>query len=879
MKERLQQLEQARAMQLHLQQQQEQERLRREEQERLRLEKEEAEALKKEMEQKRLQENERLQRQYQIHEGLRQPSTSGMKQNVCIGMICTDIVVEKQPLMLIRDYNFEIVTMESEGKLQTQNYSFRVISRSVPKKFYGWIPFKDTKVLGPLVDHRLIWWDTVIPRGKANGSRTPIYIILYCRPDMVATLSKYLMSQRVILKTPPFYNPECHLYNPHAFAPNQPYIEQDLQRQHQKDIQTLLESIPHHVPFLKPKKKKLIEQEGLIEISSDEEEEKAGMENGFIEGLRVRLMPHQIQGVSWMMDRENNKSSNGGILADKMGLGKTIQTIALVLSTLKSEAEEVSVGRSDDRPKVTLIVTPLSLLQQWVDEINNKTDKIRVLKHHGPSRERNPAVLEDYDVIVTTYQVLASDMASTKKQKKKIRIEKRADGLEDFMMDDSEDSSGSRTSSEIPKKWQKLKSGYGTLFQIKWHRVVLDEAQQIKNRTTKASLSCSELNAAKRWCLTGTPLQNNVDELYSLFRFLRIQPLAEYHHFKQNITLPISAGNSRLALERLKAVLMAVMLRRTKDVLGHQESIEQLFSKNSANLQLPTKERQDIMLSLSEPERRLYDTIVSKGKNSLQALLTQQQGGYASVLLLLLKLRQACDHPQLVLQKIDKDILELEPDIYGVTNCQLCGGSNMLPDSRLCKECIEADRTLPPVSLQSDGFQTSTKVTKLIEILKETRERYPHQKTIVFSQFTSMLDLIEKPLSQQGFHYCRYDGSMSSVVRERNLDKLKYDPGCTVMLISLKCGSLGLNLTAANRVILMDVWWNPALEEQAIDRVHRIGQKLPVYVTRLIVDHTVELKIMALQHEKAQLTKGAIGDGLAKATKLTANEIRKLFDL
>ncbi|KAI8367934.1 SNF2 family N-terminal domain-containing protein [Choanephora cucurbitarum] len=852
------------------------------------------------MERKRLEEHERLEQQYHVQERLRQPNyySTESSQNVCIGMISTDIVVEKQPLMLIRDYNFEIVTMESEGKLNTQHYSFRVISRSVPKKFYGWIPFKDTKVLGPLVDHRLIWWDTVIPRGKATSTRTPIYIILYCRPDMVATLAKYLMSQRVVLKTPPFYNPECHLYNPHAFMPDQlPYTqsphymrssEHDTQRQHQKDIQTLLESIPHEVPSLKKKRKR--QQDDVIEITSDDESTPSVIEedeeDGHVEGLRVNLMPHQIQGVSWMIDRENNKSSNGGILADvsNMGLGKTIQTIALVLSTLRSEAEEASVDKSNDR-KVTLIVTPLSLLQQWVDEINNKTEKntLRVLKHHGPSRERNPAVLEEYDVIVTTYQVLASDMANPnrKKKKKTVSIQKREDGLDDFVVEES-DEEGSRLTYELPKKWQKLKRGYGTLFQLKWHRVVLDEAQQIKNRTTKASLSCSELNASKRWCLTGTPIQNNVDELYSLFRFLRIQPLADYQHFRQNITLPINAGDSKRAMERLKAVLMAVMLRRTKNVLGQQESAEQqdeLFSKNSANLQLPSKERQDIMLTFSESERILYDNLVSKGKYSLQALMAKQQGGYASVLLLLLKLRQACDHPQLVLQKIDKDVLELEPDINGVTNCQLCGGSNMLPDTRMCKECIEADRTLPPVSLPSESFQTSTKVTKLIEILKETRERYPEEKTIVFSQFTSMLDLIERPLTEEGFNYCRYDGSMSSTVREKNLDKLKYDPGCTVMLISLKCGSLGLNLTAANRVILTDIWWNPALEEQAIDRVHRIGQKLPVHVTRLIVDNTVELKIMALQNEKAQLTKGAIGDGLAKATKLTANEIRKLFDL
>lgn len=150
----------------------------------------------------------------------------------------------------------------------------------------------------------------------------------------------------------------------------------------------------------------------------------------------------------------------------------------------------------------------------------------------------------------------------------------------------------------------------------------------------------------------------------------------------------------------------------------------------------------------------------------------------------------------------------------------------------------------------NDLFKTSTKIRKLIDILKHTRDNHPGEKTIIFSQFTSMLDLMEQPLKKHGFRFCRYDGSMSSMVREKSLERLKYDRYCTVMLISLKCGSLGLNLTSANRVILMDIWWNPALEEQAIDRVHRIGQRLPVHVTRLLIDNSVELKIMALQEKK-----------------------------
>ncbi|RCH83612.1 hypothetical protein CU098_001941, partial [Rhizopus stolonifer] len=526
----------------------------------------------------------------------------------------TDIVVEKHPLILIRDHNFEIVTMESEGRLNNQNYSFRVISRSVPKKFYGWIPFKDTKVLGPLVDHRLIWWDTVIPRGKANHTRTPIYVILYCQPDMVATLSKYLMSQHVFLKTPPFYNPECRLHNPHAYLseqrPSSRLPETDIQTQHQKDIENLLASIPSDVARIPKKKRQLssVNSFGVIEILSDDEENELHEDDpSYVEGMTVRLMEHQIQGVGWMMDRENNKSSQGGILAD-MGLGKTIQTIALILSTLKSEDQATSEHR------MTLIVTPLSLLQQWVDEIKNKTETntLRVLKHHGANRIKDPCLFHNYDVVVTTYQVLASDMGE---KKTSIRIKKNKDGLDDFVIDDDEEDK-IKSACDLPLAWQKLKKGYGALFQVNWYRVVLDEAQQIKNRTTKASLSCAELSSVKRWCLTGTPIQNNVDELYSLLRFLKIQPLADYNSFRHNITNPIHAGDSQRAMERLKAVLMAVMLRRTKNVLKEEDGLVDVRVedelKAAANLQLPNKQRQDLMLRLTEPEKALYDNIIAR---------------------------------------------------------------------------------------------------------------------------------------------------------------------------------------------------------------------------------------------------------------------------
>lgn len=591
-------------------------------------------------------------------------------------------------------------------------------------------------MLGPLVDHRLIWWDAIIPRGKANNARTPLYIILYCRPDLYGTLSKYFISQRLYLKTPPFYNPACRYSNPHAHLPEaqqqflqqqqsfnnssnstytyRPYnapitrpSEQELLRQSQKDIESLLSSIPSDVPIVnkirRRRKKKahakkatmqrnnstsdeeddyVFQKPAISLISDDDESEQEDKDDEeeddayVIEGLSINLMDHQIKGVSWMIDRENNKSSNGGILADDMGLGKTIQTIGLILSSMnddednddKPEQAEDKEAQEDDEDKqehqMTLIVTPLALIHQWVDEIKNKTEygKLRVLKHHGPNRTKNPAVFKRYDVVVTTYQVVSSDSPSDKK--KKSNSSKKAMTLDGFIVPDEDDNEDDGYDRSVPSRWQQLKKGYGPLFQVKWHRIVLDEAQQIKNRQTKSSISCSELSSVKRWCLTGTPIQNNVDELYSLLRFLKIQPLSDYPTFKKNISIPIQNGQGNIAMERLKAVLRAVMLRRTKDILRSNQaspiSSNTSSPKPSANststtatvaseeddslskklsLQLPTREKQDIMLQFSDHEKQLYELLRTRTRESIQAM-GGQSGGYMNMLCLLLRLRQ-----------------------------------------------------------------------------------------------------------------------------------------------------------------------------------------------------------------------------------------------
>ncbi|CDH59294.1 dna repair protein rad5 [Lichtheimia corymbifera JMRC:FSU:9682] len=887
-----------------------------------------------------------------------QQEDMAVDENVCVGMIKTDIVTVRV-IDLIKDDHYEPVNVISEGKRNHVNYSFTVTSRGTTRKFFGWVPFEDTKILGPLVDHKLIWWDAVIPRNKANHARTPLYIILYCQPRHTEWVFRMFEAHRASLFDPPFFNPACRYHNPFSNKSSASIssssfsstgspagTSMDTLEQTRRDIAQLLDSIPANDDDSSTQQQPQQEQQQQQQLPSQDNNQEG---NNMIDGLLVPLLPHQQRGVKWMLDRENNESSSGGILAD-MGLGKTIQTIALMASTMAQHESEAR--------RSTLIVTPLALIQQWANEIRTKTQpgKLKVLVYHGSNRSKDPATFANYDVVVTTYQVVASDMPNTSKRGRRRQHgeEESSEGLSSAAAtptpDDSVSPSSSAPNSPRPAASASASpsiESYGPLFQLEWHRVVLDEAQQIKNKNTRSAISCSELRSRKRWCLTGTPMQNHVDELYSLLRFLRIPPLDNYQTFKKTVSVPIQMGQGELAFERLKVVLMAVMLRRTKKIL-HTSNAESSSSSSSTNhvsgspgsshetlsLQLPSRDKKDVVLNFSKSERVLYELLSAKTKSTVEQLFRAGKGerNYLNMLCMLLRLRQACDHPQLVLRSIraDQDALDLATGGNNNTNsnnnrkefseaavqrallakmaidlgwqsntaamaglgldssspsssssspanlCELCGGPLANADVSFCPPC---QSQIEQCTEEGSMPTTSTKINKMLDILDETRRNHPKEKTIIFSQFTSMLDLMEDPLRRSGFKYCRYDGSMSNHLREKSLEALRNDPECTVMLISLKCGSLGLNLTAANHVILMDIWWNPAVEEQAIDRVHRIGQRLPVHVVRLVMDRTIEQKIIQLQQKKAQMVQGALGDGVIKNTKLTMKEIRTLFDL
>ncbi|KAI9669781.1 MAG: hypothetical protein M1829_005036 [Trizodia sp. TS-e1964] len=741
----------------------------------------------------------------------------------------------------------------------------------------------------------------------------------------------------------------------------------------------------------------------------DQEEDE--VDDGSVEGLNVKLLPHQVDGVDWMKNKEIGKRKNGvipkgGILADDMGLGKTLQSITLILTNPRPPA---SLFKERKLPtsleKSTLVVAPLALIKQWEAEIAKMvagSHKMRVCVHHGPQRTKRSEDLRKYDVVITTYQILVSEHGNS-----------------------SDDPNGTKTG----------------CFGLHWYRVILDEAHSIKNRNAKATKACYALRAEYRWCLTGTPMQNNLDELQSLIKFLRIKPYDDLSVWKDQITRPMNSGRGGAAIKRLQFYLKAFMKRRTKDILKKEGALnpggKPSNKENGATAGFKITERtiQKVEAEFSEKEREFYDHLEKRAGSSLERMMGMEKINYASALVLLLRLRQACNHPDLTVTGLAKDSDALDTQVSSESSSQkssrpgksaanegvdevadLFGGLSVktkkcetcltdLTKEEIssqeihCGECQEDmaklktkkhkskknnktaakagdegnSRTNParrsrhrPRVLDSDdeeeeeelgelivsdeeqerislgkaggsddenaegggetleledsdtgdesGLQITGEVkrkgktaaaiessddeqpdsgaeeeaeeeeyqrgsisssTKIRELLRILHEETPAHKIIVFSQFTTMLDLIEPFLKRDKLVFTRYDGKMKNEHREASLNRLRNDKRTRILLCSLKCGALGLNLTAASRVVILEPFWNPFVEEQAIDRVHRLNQTVDVIVYKITVRATVEERILALQEKKRLLANAAL-EG-KKIGKLSMKDIMQLF--
>ncbi|BGP09358.1 hypothetical protein JCM10049v2_005224 [Rhodotorula toruloides] len=634
-------------------------------------------------------------------------------------------------------------------------------------------------------------------------------------------------------------------------------------------------------------------------------------------GLKCTLLPHQVQGLHWLKDRESDKK-RGGILADDMGLGKTVQLISLLLAN-PSDREKC-------KSKTTLVVCPVALMGQWKQEIESKTDgRLRVLIHHGPSRTDEGRKLQKYHVVITSYNTLSSEWVDPKPRQKK-------GGYGSSEDEDELDELG-KLSAKLSKKGGKVKDDKGPLFDedYMFYRVILDEAHQIKNTNTKVNKACCDLKAHYRWCLTGTPLQNDVMDLYAIFKFLGgriVRPLHDVSEFKAKIASPLKSKRTKTALARLQIVLKAIMLRRTKTMTVDGKPLLTLPKREVIVVKGPF---------LDQKEADFYKKIEEKMQEALSEMATSEiMKDMTKVLVRLLRMRQACNHPSLVTKNSiedQRDALDPTPqrarttptgsgapspsashadgladllDGMSLNTCALCSATASTNDSGYCKSC---DRDMERYA----SLSSSTKIKRTLHILEGIkRESYEAieaeaqaeddeqdsddfelgvvdalkksklgmKKTIIFSQFTSMFEILEPFLRKGGYRYVRFDGQLNAKEKEAALDAIRNNPKVTVILVSIKCGAVGLNLTCCSRVILLDLWWNPAIEEQAFDRAHRFGQKDDVKIYKLTIDDTVEERILKLQADKAELAKAALDGGdLSKGNKLSVQEILSLFKL
>ncbi|KAL2230049.1 putative SWI/SNF-related matrix-associated actin-dependent regulator of chromatin subfamily A member 3-like 3 [Sesamum indicum] len=596
--------------------------------------------------------------------------------------------------------------------------------------------------------------------------------------------------------------------------------------------------------------------------------------------------------------------ARGGILADAMGLGKTVMTIALILARRgrgtrvdqqvitegETKIEHIKISQTTEASKKanggTLIVCPMALLGQWKDELetHSKPDSISVFVHYGGERANDPKVIAEPDVVLTTYGVLTSAY--------------------------------------------KNDSINSIFHQVEWYRVVLDEAHTIKSSKTQGAQAAFGLSSYCRWCLTGTPLQNNLEDLYSLLCFLHVEPWCNWAWWNKLIQRPYENGDKR-GLKLVKAILRPLMLRRTK---------ESKDKEGRPILVLPPTDIQVVECEQSEAEHDFYGALFKRSKVQFDQFVAQGKvlHNYANILELLLRLRQCCNHPFLVmsrgdtqeyadLNKLARRFLQSHPDstsqtgpsrayveevVEGLRNgenaeCPICLESADDPvltpcAHRMCRECLLSSWRstvvgLCPICRQvlsktelitcptasrfridvEKNWKESSKISKLLDCLEHMRNSGSGEKSIIFSQWTSFLDLLEIPLKRRNFGFLRFDGKLAQKQREKVLHEFAETKHKRILLMSLKAGGVGLNLTAASNVFLMDPWWNPAVEEQAIMRIHRIGQKRIVRVRRFIVKDTVEERMQQVQARKQRMIAGALTDEEVRSARI--EELKMLF--
>ncbi|KAI4726744.1 hypothetical protein E4T49_05401 [Aureobasidium sp. EXF-10728] len=609
--------------------------------------------------------------------------------------------------------------------------------------------------------------------------------------------------------------------------------------------------------------------------------------------INRKLKSYQLEGVDWMIKQEQS-NYKGGLLGDEMGMGKTIQAVSLIMSDYPQK-------------QPTLVLVPPVALMQWSQEIGEYTDgKLKVLVYHGTnakSKNMKVSELKKYDVIMISYNSLES------LHRKEVK--------------------GWTRNGDIVKEASPIHA-------LTYHRLILDEAHSIKTRTTQVAKACFALKGKYKWCLSGTPVQNRIGEFFSLLRFLEVRPFADYFCKKCPCSLLHWSLDSQhmcteckhTGMEHVSVFNQELLnpITQSEDSQMRSEAMDKLFLITSrimlrrmkrdyvSSMELPPKEvivhneffgdiERDFSQSIMSNTARQFDTYVSRGV---------MLNNYANIFGLIMQMRQVSNHPDLILKRKAAEGMN-------VLVCNICDEPAEEPIRSKCKHdfcrtCVknyaqsveedagdvECPRCHIPLSIDFDmpeleqneeavkknsiinrikmeNWTSSTKIEMLVYDLYKLRSKKQTLKSIVFSQFTSMLQLIEWRLRRAGFNTVMLDGSMTPQQRQKSIEHFMTDPDVEVFLVSLKAGGVALNLTEASRVFIVDPWWNPAAEWQSADRCHRIGQRRPCVITRLCIEDSVESRIVMLQEKKANMINGTINNDRVAMEKLTPEDMQFLF--
>ncbi len=467
------------------------------------------------------------------------------------------------------------------------------------------------------------------------------------------------------------------------------------------------------------------------------------------EHLEAVLRPYQLAGFQWL--KFLNEAGWGGILADDMGLGKTVQTLTFFQH----------YKNTHDKPKY-MVVCPTTLMFNWEKEIDKFTPTLTKIIHHGPKRAMTAAAFENYDVIITTYGTMRSDIKMFK--------------------------------------------------DIEFDYVVLDESQSIKNPQSQVAKASLLLNSKNRLALSGTPLQNNTFDLYAQMNFLNPGMLGSREFFMSEFATPIDKFREDEVKGQLRKLTYPFLLRRTKEQVAKD---------------LPEKTEMILYCEMGAEQRKIYDAYRNTYRSQILGIIEEKgmEKSQMHILQGLTKLRQICDSP----------------------------------------------------AIMNDEEKFPNHSIKLDELSREITENVGDHKVLIFSQFLGMLGLIKENMEKEKIPYVYFDGSSSATEREHAINEFQNNHECRVFLISLKAGGIGLNLTAADYVYIVDPWWNPAVEQQAIDRTHRIGQTKNIFAYRLICKDTLEEKMLQLQEQKRSLANELVSDDNAFMKRLTKDDIAFLF--